>query len=108
MTLIPVAVTALALLGCFTEFIASYLEPNFANINYDYIIGKNHVNILTSKTRFYKLPAAKLSHKIFLIHKIEIGYKIEVGRTRRHFADSLPFHLTRLVLNIPSLKGRHK
>ena len=85
MTLIPVAVTALALLGCFTEFIASYLEPNFANINYDYIIGKNP-----------------------FIHKIEIGYKIEVGRTRRHFADSLPFHLTRLVLNIPSLKGRHK
>ena len=51
LTLIPVAVTALALLGCFTEFIASYLEPDFANINYDYIIGKNHVNILTSKVK---------------------------------------------------------
>ena len=49
LTLIPVAVTALALLGCFTEFIASYLEQDFANINYDYIIGKNHINILTSK-----------------------------------------------------------
>ena len=72
LTLIPVAVTALALLGCFTEFIASYLEPDFANINYDYIIGKNHVNIVTSKTRFYKLPAARKLKYFFSIQKIEM------------------------------------
>ena len=39
--LIPVAVSCLALLGFVGEFILSFVEPNFAALKYDYIIGKN-------------------------------------------------------------------
>ena len=46
--LIPVAISALAALVYVSEFIYSFVEPNFSNVNYDYIIGK--INIFKQRS----------------------------------------------------------
>ena len=73
LTLIPVAITSLALLGFVSEFFQSFAEPNFAALTYDYIVGK-----------FLDTQRAEVAFNVIVKSERFLVQSVQIGR--------LPYH----------------